>query len=207
MRSVALSPDGNKAALGGSLGKSNSTIVEIWNVSKAAQVDRPVKIMVRPDVKYEVANLAWSADQKWLAISHGPDGTLWNVEAGRKQRTFAGGAGNIGFPEPIVFAPDDRALAKGDWNGNLEMQEIASGKMVRSFTAPNTNGNMEAMCFSPDGTELTSKDSFDFYIWDATTGESKRKIPSYAGGGALLSPDGHAIAGKTGNDLTLWHVP
>ncbi|HEX8833824.1 MAG TPA: hypothetical protein VF719_06470, partial [Abditibacteriaceae bacterium] len=207
IRSAVLSPDGKRAAFGGLNGKNNTSVVRIWDTKNPAKPKQVASLLISPDARREINPLAWSPNGNWLAVSYGPQTSLWNAATGKKVRDFASGAGNIGFPEPVVFAPDNKTLAKGAWGGTLEIQDTVSGEVKQRFVTKMFGFAMQAVRFSIDGARLFSTNGMDLYQWNVATGELLKKSERIGAENLALASDETKFAGMAGNDLMLWRQP
>jgi WD40 repeat protein len=89
---------------------------------------------------------------------------LWDLEARRGPRPLALSVRGM---DPLAFSPDGRLLAVDERNGQLDLLEVASGKLVRSI--PKDRADVFAGAFSPDGRLLaTSHWDQTATVWDVT---------------------------------------
>jgi WD40 repeat protein len=97
--------------------------------------------------------------------SYAPTGLrLWDLEARRGPRPLALSVKGM---DPLAFSPDGRLLALTERNDQLELLEVASGMLVRSF--PKDRADIAFGEFSPDGRLLaTSHHDQTATVWDVT---------------------------------------
>jgi WD40 repeat protein len=72
----------------------------------------------------------------------------------------------------LAFAPNGTRLATGDYNGNIYVWDIATGKITATLADPGsgcngTNNFVPSLAFAPGGTALaTGEISGNAYLWD-----------------------------------------
>lgn len=176
---LALSPDGRRALLGG---KSN---LEVWNM-----------------IEDETTNLDYHGE----AIALSPDGRtlascgaivkieLGNVENGKLIRDLHSG----GMCTNVEFSPDGRRLVSGSINKQAVVWDVASGKQICVFKKHGTP--ITRVAFLPSGEEAASNGQDKMLrVWNARTADERLAIahPDVVWGLAV-SPDGRLIATGTG---------
>jgi WD40 repeat protein len=185
----------------------------------------------------DAGNIALSADGKLAAGTVITLAIIWDLDAGRVSRTFRLPAhGILSGPEAtgLALAPDGKQLAVRMPDRTIHVIEIASGKVVRSWTdqqikksANNaevfpSDANGGPIVFSPDGDSLAIADSgaFDGTGADASPrsevrlwnfARSKRARPVDAGKNGVqalaYSPDGRTLLIVNGDaSITLCEV-
>jgi len=194
---IAISPDGGTLAAGGS-----SNMVKLWDVATGEQMG---SITLSTDVVY-VGSLAFSSDGKALATPgfYPNPVQLWDVTNGKLIANFSS-------EEPfhifnLIFSPDGRMLASGDWNGAVHLWDVASGQVLRTLNGHTES--IESLAFSPDG-RLLASGSFDgsVILWDVNSGQNIHSLEGHTDSvdGVVFSPDGSMIAsGSQDNSVILW---
>jgi WD40 repeat protein len=61
------------------------------------------------------------------------------------------------------FSPDGKQLAAADWNGNIRLFDVASGKQATSFRAG--KARIWNIAYSPDGTRIATAAEDGVKIW------------------------------------------
>lgn len=208
VRKVAFSPDDKTVAVGGTRSTDNklTTDIEILN----AQDGKLLRILPeRQDANYEVSQLIFSPDGKWIASWLLGEGKLWDVASGKLIRQLTLGAGmKMKWVDALAFSPDGKLLAHGHFDGTLELEDAHTGAVVLKFTSQKQGPfTVVAVAFSADGKQLMSMDPFELSVWDTQTGALLKRVQ---GGGVdesvVISPNGKIVAGKAGNDLVLWRI-
>jgi WD40 repeat protein len=184
----------------------------------------------------EVASLGELKNSGLVAIGFTPDGAtlalsffrqieegarveLWDPYKGGLKQTIEMDYGRM--RPKFAFSPDSKALAvlyagekdrdrtKSDLNGGVRLFDPATGETVRSLRG---HKHMAiSLDFSPDGKLLAtggSQHDEDVRLWDMTTGNEVRVIPTGAVVPAVaFSPDGKVLASGLGDGrLVLWDV-
>ena len=72
---------------------------------------------------------------------------LWDVESGKEIRHFES---VFGMTYAIAFSPDGKQFMAGRFGNTAELFDIASGKLIRRYEAPNVN----SIAFTPDGAQI-----------------------------------------------------
>ncbi|HEX2913418.1 MAG TPA: WD40 repeat domain-containing protein [Chloroflexia bacterium] len=143
---LAFSPDGKILASAGSGDSINNQYpVILWDVASGKEIG------TLPGHNRLVTSLAFSPDGKTL-ISGGKDKTiLWNIAAKKEQLALTGPTAI----KVLRISPDSRLLAGIYENGQLNIWEAASGKVLYSNAAqPGDAADATTLAFSPDGKYL-----------------------------------------------------
>ena len=193
--SLALSPDGQRLAIGNSDGH-----VRVWDD------DTSQLLFDLPAQSSTVWGIAFSPDGKLLATP-GQDNTakIWDAMTGKARMTLAGHSDEI---RGLAFSPDGTKLATASADTTAKIWDLSTGEALATL-----NGHSDplwAIAFSPDGTRLaTSSRDGTARIWDAVTGQALLILKGHTNTVTDLafSVDGTRLA-TTGNDgiLKLWEV-
>jgi WD40 repeat protein len=137
---VDLSTDGKTVAAG-----SSALDVRLWDVQSGKQIRRLKTDYVGDRMSTTGAVVYSPANKRLMASSYGNRILVWDLEAGRALRTFAGtGAAILG----LAFAPDKIHLLSVDEAGVLNYWDPNTGTLLASvFTFPND----EWLIITPEG--------------------------------------------------------
>lgn len=132
---------------------------------------------------------------------------LWDLNTGKLRHTFSGYPWLI---TAIVFSPDGKTLATGDYDHPKQMMTIklwnvSTGKLVRTLRRsqapkPYSGGSYYfpvSLAFSPDGQTLyTSATNPVVQVWDLNTGRLQRSLSVHPQTvrSIAVSPNGGTIA-------------
>jgi WD40 repeat protein len=154
------------------------------------------KIRELEGLSIDVHRLRFSPDGKLLA-SVGRDGIqLWDVATGKPFQVLKGDRRQNNSFLPVAFSPDGRWLAFVDYDRNIRLLEVPTGKELRRWDSK--EGLTSALVFSPDGTSLVSVSPASIQVWATATGKELARF----GGLSLimlpqpvaLSPSGRVLA-------------
>jgi WD40 repeat protein len=164
-----------------------------------------VKIVKTAGNPYTVA---FSPDDKVLAVTDGDAIGLWNTETWQRVGDYM--IGQTSEVTSIAFSPDGKRIAAGDRGGTLRLWDTATQQPIGKPMVGH-DGSIFGVAYSPDGKRIVSG-SFDdtLRLWDAATGSAigepmlghTAPVSTVA-----FSPDGRLIA-SGGMDATvrLWNA-
>ncbi len=193
--SVALSPNGKYAVLGGRSADNQSSL-GIWDLDSGKQ------IRTFPDLKKDLFCVAFSPDGKSLLATHGSYVYLFNTETGDFIKQFDAGsqASILNLPKHLVaaFTPDGSYIVTGGTDAVLKMWDIESGQKVQHFAGheKGLKGGITGIAISSDSQFIFTSAAGDSTArkWDIATGRQVQKISGLDGfwhgvWGTALSPD------------------
>ena len=173
---VDFSPDGQFIATAGGWDGT----ARVWDASSGQVVH------VFDGYSY-VPRVQFSSDGQFLLTAHA---RLFDLTSGQQVRAF-GESPLIG-----VLSPDGEFVATGYDNGNVELWETATGRLVRVFNEQHES-RVSAIAFSPDGDRMFSG-STDGVAWlsDVSTGNTVLNLVGGSGSvdAVAYSEDGRYIA-------------
>ncbi|MEZ4717308.1 MAG: WD40 repeat domain-containing protein [Caldilineaceae bacterium] len=142
VKSMAVSPDGTRLALGTDDGE-----VRIWRVD-----DGELERMLLGFTGV-VVSVAFSPDNRLLAGSSSLEGTilLWDVATGDVLGRLQGHADGA---EAVTFSPDGTLLASGGHDGTVRLWDVAAQRQIGSRQLH--QDWVTALAFHPDGTRLAT---------------------------------------------------
>lgn len=187
--SIAVTPDGNTIATGGSLGW-----IKLWGLDgrkiNEFQLHEPASINVR-----------FSNDGKRL-VSAGQDGTvkILNISDSATQTL----RGHQGFVSAVRFSPDDRTVISGGEDGTIRVWSSDSElKILKDNRAVNN------IKFAPDGSMLaTANDDGSIKLWDKN-GQLSQTLTGHEGPVMSIGfrPDSKTIvSGGNDNTVRIWDL-
>jgi WD40 repeat protein len=148
----------------------------------------------------------FAADGKLLAAGGlGPDFIVWDVRRERLARTIHHGPAIL----TIRFSPDRETIATGDFAGNVDFWEAATGRKV-GRTLSGQNGPVISVAYVRDGTELvtTSRDG-SVRLWDLASGKlvgSPFHVAEAPGWGTAFPGGTRAIAAFASGTGVVWNI-
>ncbi len=129
---------------------------------------------------------------------------LWDIESGRKIRSFLGHAGDV---RRAVFSPGGREVATASEDLTAALWDAGTG--VRLLTFDGHTGAVNDVAFSPDGSELaTASRDGTVRIWSAATGQELLQLISLDEGKEWLAvtPEGVYDGSESGRKAIRFRV-
>jgi WD40 repeat protein len=198
--SVAVSPDGSQVVSSG-----RDRAVRVWDVGTGNEVRRIA-------VEENVASLAVSPNGDLFAAARGEKGCqLWHLKTGAA-------AGFLYLPcDALAFSPDGKRILTGRPNGILDLWDLQSKSMVRSFASH--HGPVRGVGFTGDGkyafavhgqrpsSQEKSAPRPALQIWDVEGGRTLPTAPGLpdAANAFAMSRDGDRLVLLGPEDIvTVW---
>jgi WD40 repeat protein len=113
--------------------------------------------------------ITFSPDGQVLACLGGSKIQLWNVNSGQLLKSINWGKEDFPQSTGIVFSPDGKFLALGEYSSGAEIRDVDSGRLVYTFP----HEYITQIAFSPDGQLLVTASSSG-KVWDLRTGNLLR---------------------------------
>jgi WD40 repeat protein len=138
----------------------------------------------------------WRADRDGQFKSGGV--TVWNTQTRRALHTFA----RSNWADRLAVSPDGKSLAMltpyldGSWH--VQLWDMPTWKLVRTFAAPAGAGLGDNIAFSPDGRELAVSGT-DVKVWDTSSGKKLFDLGISGRYEVAFSPDSKLLAVGTGD--------
>ena len=182
---VAFSPDSKYLATGSIDGST-----KIWDISPEG-VSEWLTVAGHTRV---VMNTDYSSDgQKIATASWDKNAIVWDAINGEKLLTIQRFDEALGS---IAFSSDQAQIVTGDHSGTVKVWNADTGKLIQSFLAHNTSGDIDAK-FSPDGKMIGSGGADGIArLWDVSSGQLIRSFEDHADviSRVAFSPDGNLFA-------------
>ncbi len=209
--SIALSPNGKYALLGGKPAGNQSSL-GLWDLDSGKQ------IKTFPDLKKELFCVAFAPDGKSFLATHGSYVYLFNTDTGDFMSQFDAGyqSSILALPKRLVaaFTPDGQYIVTGGTDAILKMWDIESGLKVQHFAGheKGLKGGITGIAISSDSQFIFTSAAGDSLArkWDIATGQQLQKFPGLDGfwhgvWGTALSPD-NKFGFIASQPLALWDL-
>lgn len=153
-----------------------------------------------------VLSLAFSPDARRLAWVTEHDVQLWDFAADRRRPVLWNPKWSSAALKAVTFSSDGRWLAAGT-DKEVKIWGAETGNEVQSWS---TQGNVDAVAFSPRGTSVASTNGNAVMLWDLAVPREPQNVAVHEMDQVLavaFSPDGRLMAtGSRKASVKLWDV-
>ncbi len=184
--------------------------LKIWDVQSGVCITQ-----IEVPNRHHIRKFAFSQDgQRIAAISDGDDGNIyiWCPHTGRQLNEIKLGSTTEGI-YPFQFSSDTNLLAGRKRESDAEPESISvwhmeTGEQIGCFAE--YSGEMEKLCFSPDGSYLAAGSSEGaLHVWDVDNGQKETTYTDY--GDAQILPhyapeDGLIAAAVSDRKIEVWNI-
>ncbi len=203
---VKFSPDGQQLAVG--LDHADDQAADVYDVSSGRLLRALYDSPKGPVIGHEQA---FTPDGKQLALANSVNLSkgfvaavlLWDIESGELVRRFTAPGMR---PRHVDVSPDGRLIAAVDWDLNVRIWDIDTGKEAVP-TGDGHSGLVRSMVYSASSEQLlTAGEDHSARLWDAVSGQQLVRFEQEHGVQvASISQDGSLIATAGSNDIiVLW---
>ncbi|MGQ0763051.1 MAG: caspase family protein [Acidobacteriota bacterium] len=186
---LAYSPDGRLLASAGEYSG-----VAVYDAVSGSEVQR---------WKHRAKSLAFSPDNRWIALGLLQQIKLVEVATGAELRTLAPHSSLV---EALAVSPDGRLLASQSFGDKVKLWDVNNGREVMVLEE-----GANALAFSPDGRLLATarKLSAEAKLWDVKSGRMTLTLSGHTDEvrDVAFSPDGRLLmSGSMDGSVRLWEV-
>src|SRR5262249_32182823 len=151
-------------------------------------------------------SLSFSPDGKRLA-GLGNWVRVWDLATKQEALKIAHGGSGIAN---VVFSPDGKRLAVGDFNGVVKVWDATTGKEGLSPKGHRQSDPVWWVAFSPDGQRLASASGdTTIRVWNLANGQEIRTLQEHAAGvvRVAFSPEGQRLVSGSGDQkIIVWDL-
>ncbi len=186
IRTVAISPDGSLAAVGGKPQKGDDGYVELWDARSGT------KLRTFKGMYWDPAHATFSDDGMTLAFCDGSAGKFHCFDL-REGHDMIAGEDN-GYVAALAFAPDGKSILSSNKEHGLSSWDVRTGARLRRYEIPDKEYNRAGVAFSPDGKYLVfgfSDKALMLYRTDSSTPIAKLMSSRDGSKWLTITPDGY----------------
>ena len=175
LHSLVFSPDGNTL-----VGGARDGTIRVWNPNTGQNTGT---LQTWSD------SLAYSPDDKKIAIAQGGDILLFNASTGVLQQNLSG---HTNGSHSLVFSSDSNTLVSASWDGTIRFWNVGKSSLRLTIEG---HFNFRATTLSPNGNIIATSNESSIFLWNTRDGRfnkvlyGERRIPALA-----YSPDGKTLA-------------
>lgn len=190
---VDYSADGRRIA-----SASADGVVRVWD----AQTCQTIAKLSGPEVSN--VSIKFSPVGSLMAIADSRSLRLWDWKTQEIKLESTHFRGNC----PMAFTADGTRLVAGHESNVVELLDIKTGAIVRSFKAE--FGQIRGVTYSPDGSILAGATEVGpVVVWDAETGQERLQLRGHGGESTCVafSPDGaRLVSGSVDQTVRVWDL-
>jgi WD40 repeat protein len=204
--SIAVSPNGRYIA-----SRAMDDTVRLWDIATRTSIS---KWVAEGTLRYCNTSISFTPDGKYILSASRHAIQLLNIETGEmKLKPFQPGEASIKFFR-VAFSVDGQYIAFGIIDLQIQLLNIETGKLERSFPMDEGWRGVEVLSFSPDGKYIVAGSWWhQIRLWNIETGDKVFSKPinlkdriRFVG----VSPDGKHIVSSTGGNrdstIQLWNA-
>ncbi|MCG9129046.1 hypothetical protein JT359_15770 [Candidatus Poribacteria bacterium] len=120
-----------------------------------------------------ISKIQYSPDGNLLAVVSSIGVWILNEQTAEPRHLIAAHSGVI---NSISFSPDVNTLAVGTENGTVQIWDITTGELLKTFTTQEYISGVENVFFLPDGRTLIVMSSYKVDLWDVAKGQLKKTL-------------------------------
>lgn len=189
-------------------------LVKIWNVISGRAMTT-IELAYTPQIVFG-RQIAFSPDNKQLAISGFEGISLRDVATGKKIKEFTKPVDQISFEDfySVAFSPDGKQIAGGTEN-SVVFFDVSNGKVINNWKVQNVTESylqgVEYVEFSADGkTVITSGQDNFLKIWNVEDGTEVKRLAlksEYETQSIMLSHNRKLLAGISRDEEKRGELP
>lgn len=205
LRTLAVSPDGNRLALGRYVASSGPA-VEIWSVT-------PRERLLHLPHGAAVVSVAFSPDGHSLAtFAFDSAARIWDVDTGKLNARLPASPLSGEHKGVVAFSPDGRTLAVGETDGHVRLITVEDCQERTTFPAHPEGEGISALAFSGNSRLLATASGYSdptIRLWQVESGQSAGQLSGHAAWVIALAvaPDGQTLASASADQtVRLWNL-
>jgi WD40 repeat protein len=191
--SLAISPDGRMALLGGP-GGSTFASLQLWDLTSGE------RIRTLPGHTNDAQCVAFCPDGH-TGVSASVDKTLkvWDLDTGKEIRTLFG---HTDWVCGVAVCPDGRSVLSASDDGTLKLWELATGNEIRTFTGH--SAGVKCVAISPSGRiAISGSGNGTLKVWDLGIGKEIQTLSGQKGAVTDVSVSQHIPTAISAHEMTL----
>lgn len=193
---VTFTPDGKNLATS-VYGKG----IILWSVKQWKKIG----LFTGPHSVMAGAFITFSPDGKKIASGWGKRVIIWNTFTHKQLHVIRGFKNDV---VPVVFSPNGRLLATGDYNGTIRIWRVSDWRCVRRFT--DIDEIVESLAFSPNSKLMAYGDGRGTVrVWKISSWRCIKRFTDVGGvvESLTFSPNGNFMAaGYHNGAIRIWNT-